>query len=261
MTYERLGVSGLLLLSLGAVRCSNGTETDNPGTSDVSFLGSQCHHEGTSHDSGPPPSNGSRALEGVGRSAARLTIEGDYTRLACVAWRREEETLHVSYRNYRAACGIQWSGAHFSLEESEDVRLFAHNPGCVAARCGACFYDLEFEVPGVPGSGYLEVTAEVTDEDGTKCSDGMEGSVTGIQPDEESGVRCRRIEPEAFTPPPAECERYAACSDACTCAIGTRCASDGTGLPTTCIPECDREEDCPVPGAFECKDGLCKTKT
>jgi hypothetical protein len=265
VTYEKFAASAVLLLAVVAIRCSNGTETDNPVGPTVSLQGSQCHHEGTSHDSGPPP-NTSTGVSGVGTSAAKLEVAGDYTRLACVAWQRDAGELHVSIRNLRAGCGIVWGTSAVTVT-GHDVELDAHNPECRVARCGNCFYDLEFDVEGAPESGDLNVTASVTDEDGKWCHDGAPGieidrEAFSIPEGEESGVRCRRLEPFLFMPPPAECERYAACSDACTCASGTRCApNDGQWDETTlCVPECTMASECPVPGAFECVDGSCKTK-
>jgi hypothetical protein len=184
-----------------------------------------------------------------------------------VAWHRDEGDLHVSIRNLRAGCGIEWGASAVGID-GHDVLLEAHNPECRVAKCGNCFYDLEFDVEGVPRSGDLNVTASVTDEIGNWCHKGEPGieidrEAFSIPEDEESGVRCRRLEPFLFMPPPAECERYAACSDECTCASGTRCApNDGQWDDTTiCVPECTTASECPVPEAFECVDGTCRTKS
>lgn len=260
MTHRRPGLVAICLLALLAARCNNnGTETDNPGGPEVAFQGSQCAHEGTSHDSAPPPSNGTHAPGAIGTSTARLEIAGDYTRLECMAWHRDGGELHVSIRNFRAACGIEWAGAAVTVDGS-DVQLEPHNPRCLVARCGNCFYDLEFDVERAPESGDLHVSARVTDVDGKVCNDGVDHSPLRIPADDEGGVRCVPLDLGAFIPPPDECLRYAACSAACTCASGTRCAGPGSGsTPTVCIPECEDSADCPVQGAFECVEGLCKT--
>ena len=100
--------------------------------------------------------------------------------------------------------------------------LEAHNPGCRVARCGNCFYDLEFAVQGAPEGGEINVAVAETDGAAKVCQPGFElKGVTLLGP---SGVRCSPLEPGLFMPPPPECERYAACSDSCTCTSGTRCA-------------------------------------
>ena len=65
------------------------------------------------------------------------------------------------------------------------------------------------------------------------------------------GTRCAEVEPMLFQPQPQSCERYASCSDACTCTAGTRCGAVEGVNDTLCIPGCESSDDCPVPGAFD----------
>jgi hypothetical protein len=266
VTHTTLGPWGLGLLALAAVRCSNGTETDNPVGPVVAFQGSQCEHQGTSHDGAPPQSSTQsagayRSLADVPGGGTRLEIAGDYTRLECVAWERDGEKLRVSVRNFRASCGIEWGEGRVSVDGAS-VFLGAHNPECRVARCGNCFYDLEFAVEGVPQDGDLDVS--IAETDGTKkiCQPQFEPKIVSVANTEPSGVRCAPLTPTLFNEPPPDCERYSACSDACACASETRCETVATEFSsgTLCVPECTTEDDCPVPGAFTCEAGLCRSK-
>jgi hypothetical protein len=255
VSTSKYGVWGLLLILGAAVRC-NGTETDNPL---ASFQGSECHKDGTPSDGAAP--HGSPDA-GVGMQSAPLDVAGDYSKLACVVWDRGGTALHVSYKNFRSSCGIEWAGADAEVD-GDGVRLAAKNPGCRTARCGNCFYDLDFDVPGVPSTGALHLEFVVTDENGKVCDPAASGPETTItlSADEPSDLRCRIIPGYMFLPPADACTRYGTCqdTDACQCGAGTTCDPRFTQLPV-CVPSCTTKNDCPVPGAFDCDDGVCSPR-
>jgi hypothetical protein len=143
---------------------------------------------------------------------------------------------------------------------SDVVRLEAKNPECRIAHCGNCFYDLDFDVDAEPDAD-LNVEVFVTDSSGKPCdsySTGGPDEMFRLASAEPNGERCRQIPPTYFLPPADDCQSYTACASGCACPAGSRClAGDGASI---CTPECASAADCPVPGAFQCTDGLCAPK-
>jgi len=177
-----------LAMSALALAACTGTETDNPL---VDFEHSGCKNHDTA--------TALTFAADLGDAGSPLGDTSDYDGLFCFTYLVDDEGrgARIDVVNYMSPCGSDFTDATASFEGGT-MKLALQRNGCTVARCGACFYDLWFDLKGPTASTELDVELSETGCEGTPL-EREPITLTLPVPDSRQGTLCRAIHIEPVT--------------------------------------------------------------
>ena len=199
-----------------------------------------------------------------------LPAEERYRGLQCFLWDRQDDgKLRVRVTNYADGCHANegWRPRAIARDERE-VDLVLENPGCVAAGCGWCIYDLLFVLDAKLASQPTLSLNLLQDPD---CGDQRRDSVTLPLGEQASGVSCSYANPYAlddwtFAHASAGKERMP-CGHSelgVSCAADLSCTEVDSGgryqNHKLCLASCQSDADCAPSELMRCKQGSCQLR-
>ena len=232
---------------LGA--CTGGTDTGNPLT-DLDIGG--CKAEGATAE--------------LSATRSALRVDGArYQGLACFGAQREGERVELDVHNFTGGCHVEWDAAGRVRDRGVDVVLT--NPSCAVAACGSCLYDARFtlELPASSGNAADDEIALIDQPcEGEPITRGMwhvpeDGKSTLVcgfaqGADWHAGktgtcgqenMPCRKTGGLC-----GGADAVEDCDDGLTCTTISE-------FDARCLKGCTTKDDCAVPEAMRCEDGLC----
>jgi hypothetical protein len=236
---------------LGA--CTGGTDTGNPLT-DLEI--GNCKSDSGDDEDGLAAT----------RSALRLDQRADG--LTCFHARRGAEQIELTAHSFAGGCHVEWDAAGRARDGRVDIILT--NPSCAVSGCGSCLYDASFAVELAALDPGRERADEIDFVD-QPCEGDAEVLGTWQVPEREgdSTVACsfaRGADWHAgrlglFGKENWPCgangaERYSDPELARSCENGLTCV-EVSEHDRRCLRQCESKDDCAVPDAMRCEDGVC----
>jgi hypothetical protein len=263
-SLARSWVLPILLSPAVLLRCS-GTEADNPVTDvvvtacksepeyDPRQLGeffSQMEATQTARTSAADVFKSTQAPgEGVTLGRA-LTSSADIPLgLMCLEWQRSEQSLRVQIVNFGSGCGAEWEGR--ATRTGDRVTLLLDNRICAVAACGNCLYDTASEIE-LPAQS--DVTLELSLDpycSGERKVHSWQLPLTRA----ERGISCEFATAQGLGSVSKQAFLWCAEEDG-SCDDGLTCVPGDEPVPR-CLPACNVDEDCPLPGGTRCDAGHC----
>jgi hypothetical protein len=237
-----------LWCALCGASCTGGTDTGNPLT-DLDISECKADREETL---------------AAQRSALILPDSARYDGLNCYVAQRSEDAVELDVYNFGGGCHIRWDAN--GRARGDELAIVLTNPSCAVAGCGSCLYDASFSLDlGATARETIELIDQPCEGDAQTL-----GAWDVPERDGASTLRC------SFA---RGADWHAAKLGLCgqenqPCRNGGLCSSgpaDGAsacdrGLSCTqvsehdsrCLKECSSADDCALPSAMRCEDGVCR---
>jgi hypothetical protein len=239
---------GALCSALSAASCTGGTDTGNPLT-DLDISECKADRE--------------QALAAQ-RSALTPPGTARYDGLNCYVAERSEDMLELDVYNFSGGCHISWDAK--GRERASELDVVLANPSCAVAGCGSCLYDASFSLELGASTG---ATIELIDQPCKGDSETL-GSWDVPERDGARTLRCSFARGADWHAGKLglcgqenqPCRDGGLCSGepgdgASACDEGLRC-TEVSEHDSRCVKQCSSDDDCAVPSAMRCEDGLCR---
>jgi hypothetical protein len=243
------------LTATGLLSSCNGTETDNPVAEPNPAWVSECKANTTAALSAADWLSVTSQAATHSETALPASFE-------CVRWTLDDDQmLTVEVNSFRGGCEVEWAGQPSA--DTESVTLDLQDPQCLAARCGNCLYDSQFEIQ-LDSSG--DRTFALVQHD---CNTGGEFSLVEWQlplSTQAAGTICEFADgwgrAAVASSQNLYGQEFAPCLEPMnTCEGDLTCISTSGGeindLTSMCVPRCAVDADCPMTDIVQCDGGVC----
>ena len=229
--------------------CAGGTDTGNPLTDlDIGSCKSDSDPEGEFE---------------VHRHALTRS-DGRYDGLTCLRAQRDGDVATLAVYNFSSGCHRTFDAE--PRDQDGKLAVVLTNPGCLVAGCGSCLYDADFSFElSAPGAAAIALIDQPCSGDEKKLGSWQvperEGEVT-LRCSYAPGLSWHAGRLGLFGAENMPCRMAQTCTtpecnpNPVPCDDGLSCSEIAEG-DSRCLKQCTSDNDCAVPEAMRCTEGLC----